>query len=114
MGKRPANEEPEMDTVKEHLNRQDKTLNEILIVMKGSVALGVDGVVYKLKEMEKSQQQIISDIAHLQRWKKSVQESKGKFTVSWVDVAKTIFSIIGVSGTIVGLFLAIKQLFDQA
>ncbi len=114
MGKRLANEDIEMDTIKNHLDRQDKTLNEILIVLRGSVSLGVEGMLNNMRELERSNTQIVSDIAHLQRWKKMVQENQGKVTVSWREAAKTLFSVIGIAGTIVGMFLAIKQIFDAS
>lgn len=103
-----------MQAITTHLDRQDKTLAEILIVLRGSVALGVEGAVDRLKVMEKTQQQMIADIAHLQRWQKMVRENKGKVTVTWVDAAKVIFSMVGLAGTIVAMFLGLKQLFDNS
>lgn len=129
MGKRLANDE-EMDSIIKHLDRQDKTLNEILIVIKGSVALGVDGIIAKQLEMTKSVDLILSDVAHLQRfkkdlqdsnikkeiwdlkqWKRDVEQSKGKINM-W-DVFKTVSAfIVAVSAFAAGL-LALKQLFEK-
>lgn len=102
-----------MTSIINHLERQDKTLAEILIVIRGSVSLGVEGAIDKLKVMEKTQQQIISDVAHLQRWKKQVIEGKGKITFTWWDAGKIVFSIIGIAGTIVAMFLGLKQIFEN-
>jgi len=132
MSKRPNNNEEEMGDITHHLERQDKTLNEILIVLRGSVSLGVDGVVHKLGEMGKSQEQMISDVAHLLRfkkemrdlkivdelyqlkqWRRDEEKNKGKLTISWVDGAKVVFQIIGLAGTVIGIFLGIKQIFDN-
>ncbi len=91
------NGDDEMESIVEHLDRQDKTLQEILVVIRGSVALGVDGVLTSLKEMRETQTQIISDVAHLQRWKKMVQENKGKVTFTFMDGAKILFSLVGLA-----------------
>lgn len=104
----------EISLIREHLDRQDKTMNEILTVIRGSVAMGVDGIIAKQKEAEEAIEKLISDVAHLHRWKKIMQENKGKFTVSVADVLKTVFSIIGLSGTLIGLFLGLKELFDKS
>jgi len=114
MGKRLNSERDEMETIMEHLDRQDKTLSEILILLRGSISMGVDGIISKQKEAEVAINQLCQDVQHLQRWQKIVQDNRGKFTISWTDVAKTIFSIIGIVGTVIAIFLGIKQLFDKA
>lgn len=117
MGKRVtenSNEEAfEMNSIKQHLDLQDKTLTEILTVLRGSVAMGVDGIIAKQKEAEKSIDQLIRDVAHLQSWKKRVQENTGKLTIHWTDIAKTIFAIIGGIGTLIAGLLALKQILEK-
>lgn len=102
-----------MDTIMKHLDRQDKTMNEILITLRGSISMGVDGIVSKQKEAEQAIDQLVRDVAHLQSWKKRVQEDKGKVSVHWHDIIKTVFAFVGGLGTLAAGLLALKELLEK-
>lgn len=108
-----TNEDDEMAEIREHLNRQDKTLQEILHVLKGSIAMGTEGIIHKQKAADKAMQVIISDVAHLQRWKKMMQDTRWKFLVSPLEIFKTVSGILVLAATIVGIVVALKELFEK-
>lgn len=105
--------EKEMTSIKSHLDSQDKTLGEILTILRGSVSMGVDGVLSKLKEVEKVQKEMISDIEHLKRWKKITQDSRGQITITVSQLFTRILALLGAGGTLIGIILGIKNLFER-
>lgn len=136
MGKQPDKfkESMEIEQIKMHLNRQDQILkeqnetlkeqdhnlnllkggvNEVLGLLKGSFATDSKGMISNVKEMRESMGQIVSDIAHLQRWKKMVQDSKGTLTIRFSVLFTRVLAIIGGLGTIVAIALGIKELIQK-
>ena len=88
MGKRPRDEDmQELDDINARLTEQDKVLKEqsktpeqMLWTLKGSGNFGLEGLMRGMEKMEEtiekmdaSMRQIISDVAHLQRWKQRLQ-----------------------------------------
>lgn len=128
-------DDDEMSEVREHLGRQDKTLSEILHVLKGSVAMGTDGLIQKFNAAERALDQMCSDVAHLQKFKKTLQESKvidevyelrrqlkqiehdkGRFFTGGftpLEIFKTVSAVLVFAGAIVGLMLALKDLLEK-
>lgn len=103
----------EISAIRQHLERQDETMKEILLTLRGSIAMGVDGIIQKQREAEAAIDQLVRDVAHLQSWKKRMQEDRGTIRLRWIDAVKTAFAVVGGIGTFVGLLLALKQLFEQ-
>lgn len=103
-----TNDEEEMKFITQHLEKQDETLREILLVIKGNVSYGVTGLIAQLKELKEAQALLISDMAHLQRFKKRLEDDRGKVIFSW----KTVFAIIGAIAAAAGALLAFKQLLE--
>jgi hypothetical protein len=96
----------------DRLEIQDDMLKDISKVLKGSVALGLQGVVPMMNEMKASMSQVVSDVAHLQRWKKREQESKGTFTIRTSVMITRILAIIGAVGVVVGAVLGGLQIIQ--
>lgn len=94
------------------LEVQDEMLKDISKVLKGSVALGLQGVVPMMNEMKTSMGQVCSDIAHLQRWKKREQESKGTFTIRTSVMITRILAVIGAVGVVIGAILGSLQAYE--
>jgi hypothetical protein len=94
------------------LEDQDDMLKDISKVLKGSVALGLQGVVPMMNEMKASMTQICSDVAHLQRWKKREQESKGTFTIRTSVMITRILAVIGAAGVLIGAVLGGLQIIQ--
>lgn len=108
MGKRPKEEdEMELEDIKHRLTEQDKvlhdqseTLKQIFWTLKGSVSLGLDGLmptVEKLEEtitkLDESMRQIIADVSHLQRWKQRLQS--GQVNLNLPTALNTFFRFLG-------------------
>jgi hypothetical protein len=112
MEKRKNHEHMEIEEIRNRLNQQDKLLNEILISVRGSIAMGIDGVRPMLEEMKDSMAQVISDVAHLQRWKK-MQQDKSDNAISSRNLLYTrILAVIGGSGTLIAVVLGIKEMWE--
>jgi hypothetical protein len=112
MGKQLKNDD-EMEKIVQHLDRQDKTLNEILIVLRGSVALGVDGIVEKQADFEERLVKLINEVAHYERWRQRIIAERGKITFSLSSAVKNAFAFIGALGALIGGLLALKQWLEQ-
>ena len=67
-----------------------------------------------VNEMKDSMSQVCTDVAHLQRWKKKEQESKGTFTIRTSVFITRLLAIIGAVGVIVGAALGGLQIIEQA
>lgn len=124
---RKNKEDMEIESLKAHLIEQDEILKEqnhkmdilegsmkeILGLLKGSFIMDSKGMIGDVKEMRTSIGQVISDIAHLQRWKKMMQDSKGTLTIRLSVLFTRALAIIGGIGTIVAIALGLKELMDR-
>lgn len=75
--------------------------------------MGVDGMIAKQKEFEIAIDQLCRDVAHLQSWKKRVQEERGTVRLRWIDAVKTAFAVVGGIGTLFAGLLALKEMFER-
>lgn len=117
----------EIESLKAHLIVQDEILKEqnhkmdilegsmkeILGLLKGSFIMDSKGMISDVKEMRGSITQIVSDIAHLQRWKKMMQDSKGTLTIRLSVLFTRALAIIGGLGTIVAIALGLRELMER-
>lgn len=124
---RKNRDDMEIESLKSHLGKQDEILKEqnhkmdimegsmkeILGLLKGSFIMDSKGMISDVKEMRVSITQIVSDIAHLQRWKKMMQDSKGTLTIRLSVLFTRTLAIIGGLGTIVAIALGLKELMER-
>lgn len=124
---RKNKEDMEIESLKAHLIVQDEILKEqnhkmdilegsmkeILGLLKGSFIMDSKGMISDVKEMRGSITQIVSDIAHLQRWKKMMQDSKGTLTIRLSVLFTRALAIIGGLGTIVAIALGLRELMER-
>lgn len=96
------------------LTQQDKVLDEISKLIKGSVSMNLQGMIPMVNEMKFSVGQVVSDVAHLQRWKKKELESRGTFTIRTSVMITRILAFVGAAGIIVGAVLGIIQIIEQS
>lgn len=94
------------------LSNQDRMLDDISKLLKGSVSLNLQGILPMVNEMKDSMGQVVSDVAHLQRWKKREQESKGTFTIRTSVMITRILAVIGAIGVLVGAVLGGLQAIE--
>lgn len=102
----------EIEEIRQRLSQQDNLLKEILLAVKGSVSMGIEGLLPTVIKLEESMNQMVKDVAHLQRWKQKVIENKGKFTISFSVLLTRFLTIIGGLGTIVAIALGVIKLID--
>jgi hypothetical protein len=112
MEKRKNRDDMEIEEIRNRLTQQDKLLNEILISVRGSIAMGIEGVRPMLDEMKQSMEQVISDIAHLQRWKKMTQQKEDNAISSRNLLYTRILAVIGGVGTVTAVVLGIKEMWE--
>lgn len=98
----------------QRLTNQDRVLDEISKLIKGSVNMNLQGMIPMVNEMKGSVGQVVSDVAHLQRWKKREQESRGTFTIRTSVMITRILAIIGAAGVVVGAVLGVIQIIEQS
>ena len=103
-----------LDNQDQRFNGQDEMLKDIQRLLKGSVSLNLQGILPMVNEMKDSMSQVCTDVAHLQRWKKKEQESKGTFTIRTSVFITRLLAIIGAVGVIVGAALGGLQIIEQA
>jgi hypothetical protein len=115
MAKRNSKDDDmELASIKDHLERQDETLKEILIVLRGSISMGVSGIIKDHDTLRQQLGKLTSDVAHYERWRQKQIADKGKITISLGQMFTRVMALIGGVGTLVGIMLALKQLFDNA
>ncbi len=94
------------------LEKQEKLLDEISKLLKGSINLNMQGLIPMMNEMKTSVAQVVSDVAHLERWKKREQESKGTFTIRTSVFITRVLAYIGAAATVIGIVLGVLQIID--
>lgn len=121
MGKRPTRtnnvEGMEVDAIKVALRdiekqqkTQSDTMKEVLILLRGSVAMGVNGILEDHKEIRKQLIEFSKGLADLERWQQEITDSKGKITITVSQLFTRTMAVIGALGTMVAIILGIKEL----
>lgn len=124
---RKHKEDMEIESLKAHLLEQDeilkeqnhkmdildRSMKEILGLLKGSAIMDSKGLISNMKDLKDSVGTMVSDIAHLQRWKKMMQDSKGTLTIRLSVLFTRALAIIGGLGTIVAIALGLKELMER-
>lgn len=121
MGKRPPpnnTDDMEITLIREQLARlenandqQGETMKEILILLRGSVSMGVQGILTQYAQLREQVNQLTSDLAHYERWRQKQIADKGKITITVSTMVQRILAFIGAGGTIVGIILGLRDIF---
>lgn len=90
--------------------QQSETMKEVLILLRGSVAMGVNGILEDHKQIRQQLIEFSKGIASLEQWRKEITDSKGKITITLSALFTRVMATIGTIGTIVGIALGIKEL----
>lgn len=96
----------------QRLANQDRVLDDISKLIKGSVTLNLQGMIPMMNDLKDSMGQVVSDVAHLQRWKKREQEMKGTFTIRTSVMITRILAGIGALGVLIGAVLGVIQILE--
>lgn len=102
----------EVESILKRLTQQDRILEHLSQLIKGSSALNIEGVLPMLRTMKTTQEKIVSDVQHLQNWKAKELESKGTISIKTSILITRILAIIGALGVLVGAILGITQFID--
>lgn len=107
----------EIDAIKqtlEHIehtqNVQSDTLKEVLILLRGSVAMGVNGILEEHKQIKKQLIEFAKALRDIEEWRQDVIDSKGKITITIGALFTRTMAVIGAIGTVVAIVLGIKEL----
>jgi hypothetical protein len=91
MAKKPS-QDMEVQQIKDHLGRQDKTLQEILFILGGSSAMGVTGMRQDVKDLK----------IDVDKLKKS-DSMRGKWLINLNSIPGAIITIIMIVGSVLGI-----------
>lgn len=99
MAKRKPTQDMEVQQIKDHLGRQDKTLQEILFILGGSSAMGVTGMRQDVKDLK----------LDVDKLKKS-DSMRGKWLINLNSIPGALITILMVIGSILGIISTYKTL----
>lgn len=91
MAKKPT-QDMEVQQIKDHLGRQDKTLQEILFILGGSSAMGVPGMRQDVKTLKED----------VDKLKKS-DSMRGKWIINLNTIPGAIITIVMLVGGVLGI-----------
>jgi hypothetical protein len=94
------------------LDESDELTKQLLLTLKGSASMNIQGALPLLQEMSKELKQAVSDISDIQRWKKVMDESKGTLSIKTSVLITRILAFIGAGTAIVGAFAGVTQFID--
>lgn len=117
----PSNKEPvELELIRESLKRLEAqsdnhtdTLKEILIVIRGSVSLGVKGMLSDYTELRSNLANLAKDVAHYEAWRQKQIGQRGKITITFSQVFTRFLALIGGLSTLLGIALALRELAQR-
>lgn len=89
---------------------QGENLSTLLILIKGSVDLGINGMIEDTKHLRNQLHNVSQDVASLKHWRSEVVDGKGKITITLSSLFTRVMATIGTIGTIVGIVIGIKSL----
>lgn len=94
------------------LEKSDDLVKELLLTLKGSASMNFQGVLPLVQEMRNELKEAVKDISDIQRWRTTVEASKGMISIKTSVLLTRIMAVIGVGATLVGVFTGITQLVD--
>jgi hypothetical protein len=116
--RRQTKEDMEIQQLKEHLSKQDKTLaeqslkqegvmvtlKEILFILGGSASLDVKGLRSDVKDLKK-------DVLDLKEYVEKSENTKGQFIIRLNNIPSKVVAFFVFIGTLLSIALAVKELF---
>lgn len=117
----------EIETIKQHLDRQDqileglkgndevleKSMKEILGLLKGSVIMDSKGLIQNMKEMREISNHTKTELSTISLWVKNFEDSKGTLTIRFSVLFTRVLAAIGGLGVVASIALAIKELLEK-
>lgn len=94
------------------LEKSDDLVKDLILAIKGSASMNIQGALPLLQEMNKEVKQAMKDISDIQRWRTTVEASKGMISIKTSVLLTRFLAFIGFCATLVGVFLGITQLID--
>ena len=102
----------EVESILKRLTQQDRVLDQLSQLIKGSSSLNIEGVLPMLRTMKTTQEKIVTDVQHLQNWREKEIESKGTISIKTSILITRVLAIIGAIGVLVGAVLGATQFID--
>lgn len=117
----------EIETIKKHLDRQDKILEglqgdntvleksmkEILDLLKGSFIMDSKGLIQNMKDMREIADNTKTELSTMALWIKNFEDSKGTLTIRFSVLFTRVLAVIGGLGVVASIALAIKELLEK-
>lgn len=117
----------EIETIKKHLDRQDKILEglqgdntvleksmkEILDLLKGSFIMDSKGLIQNMKEMREISNHTKTELSTISLWVKNFEDSKGTLTIRFSVLFTRVLAVIGGLGVVASIALAVKELLEK-
>lgn len=117
----------EIETIKQHLDRQDKILEglkgdntvleksmkEILGLLKGSFITDSKGLIQNMKEMRELSDHTKTELSTISLWIKNFEDSKGTLTIRFSVLFTRVLAVIGGLGVVASIALAVKELLEK-
>lgn len=117
----------EIETIKQHLDRQDKILEglkgndivleksmkEILDLLKGSFIMDSKGLIQNMKDMREMSDHTKTELSTISLWIKNFEDSKGTLTIRFSVLFTRVLAVIGGLGVVASIALAVKELLSK-
>lgn len=103
--------EQDMKEVISRLDHQDKALDQIMILIKGSNAYNTEGLMPALKRIE-------NDVQEIKKWKDHTINMQGKIDINKFftklgTIGRGLVWVGGIGGGTYGIFEILKRLLEQ-
>lgn len=110
-----AKQKPINMQIKEFENRLEKSddlIKDLLLTLKGSASMNIQGALPLLQEMSRELKEAVREISDIQRWRTTVEASKGMISIKTSVLLTRILAVIGAGATLIGVFTGMTQLVD--
>jgi hypothetical protein len=101
-----------LDTLGNENRILQKSMDQILELLKGSSLLNSNGIIHDFKLFEDKMEIVLKQIEHWERWRQMQIAKKGTFTFKTADLLTKSLSIIGAVATIVAIVYTVIQIVD--
>jgi hypothetical protein len=90
----------------------NKTMNEILDLLKGSSIMNTPGIIKSFREFEGKLDDTISKMEHWERWRQNQIAKKGTFTFRTATLFTQTLAVIGGIATLSSVVYGILQIIE--